>query len=117
MKAFSLYLLSGDFVETNIYCLEKFRRSTLQKIPKRHRDNCRTYRNGNEKKKVKVVKETEINLISGAIKKFVVKENITEIEKSDSESLSCLKDYDLHNLCAQTNEGLPKTNEGFLDTR
>jgi len=75
------------------------RRSTLQNITKRKRDigGRRTYRSGNEKK-MKPSKESKIKRVSGAIKKFIAKKNSTEIEESESESLSSLKDQDLPNL-------------------
>jgi len=43
------------------------------------------------KRKIKAAKESEIKCVSGAINKFIVKKNSTEIEESDSESLSSLK--------------------------
>jgi len=64
----------------------------------RKRDICRTYRSGNEKRKIKVAKESKIKCVSRAIKIISLKKNSTEIKESDIESLSFLKDQDLHNL-------------------
>ena len=86
------------FAETTRYWLEKLIRSTSQKMLKRNRDIGRTYRSGSEKRKMKAVKENEIKRFSRAIKKCIVKKNSTEIEESESKSLSCLKEQDLHNL-------------------
>ena len=60
LKDYLFYLLSCDFVEMNKHYLEKIRHFTLQKMPKRKPDIYRTYRSGNENKKIKAAKETEI---------------------------------------------------------
>jgi len=53
------------------YCSENltFRIKNAEK----KRDICRTYCSGNEKKKIKSAKQTEIKRVRGAIKKFNVK--------------------------------------------
>jgi len=61
-------------------------------MPKRKRDVCRTYCSGNERKKIKVAKETETKRVSGATKKFTVARFSVDIEESNSEPLSSLKD-------------------------
>ena len=60
----------------------------------------RIYLSGNEKRKIKAAKESEIKRVSGAINKFIVKKNSTEIKESGSWLLSSLKDQHLHNLIA-----------------
>ena len=82
LKDFLFHWLPSDVVEMTEYCLEKLRRSTSQKMPKRKREVCRTYRSGDEKK-INAAKASEIKRASGAINKFIVKKNSTEIEESD----------------------------------
>jgi len=53
------------------------RHSTLREISKRKRDMCRTCGSGNEKRKIKAAKESEIKDVSGATKKFVGRKNST----------------------------------------
>jgi len=43
-------------------------------MPKRKRDIRRTYRSGNEKRKMKAAKESEIKRVSGATRTFIVEE-------------------------------------------
>jgi len=84
-----MYLRSRDFVEITKYCLEKLRRSTSQKMPTRKRD---------------ISKEDESSEgkwnkgVSRAMKSFIVERKSIAIEESGSESLSSLKDQDLHNF-------------------
>jgi len=52
----------------------------LRKMSKRQRNIGRTYRSGNEKRKIKALKENEMKHVSGATKKFVVKKTSPEIE-------------------------------------
>ena len=61
--------------------LQKLRRSTFAKMPKRKHEIGRIYRSGNEK--IKAAKESEIKLVGVAIKKFIVERNSTEIEESE----------------------------------
>ena len=73
-KDFLIVFAVRRLFEITKYCLEKFRRSRLQKMPKRKRDIRRTYRSGNEKRKMKAAKESEIKRVSGATRTFIVEE-------------------------------------------
>jgi len=42
-------------------------------------------------KKIKTVKESEVERVSGAIRKFIIKKKSTEIEESGSEPSSSLR--------------------------